>query len=346
MKAHARLVWIVCLLFTLGSPAWSSAQQRPDREQSEPQAPTVSGRVIGTNGRPAHDVTIWIGRESDGGFSAETCMVNDDGTFVSPELSPGTYVLDASAPSENAGAAATISGFAPVVVRDSSVNGVVLSLQPSIAISGHVRFESEREGEPLHPRVSVRAVLAVERMRENHSTVTNVAEDGTFTLAPLHGPRLIRADAERGSSPSPWWLKTVLLDGVDVTNVPIDFATKPSARLEVVFSDRPTAVVGIVHDEAGLPVESARVVLFSKDPALWAAWSTAVQAGISDENGRFWFVDAFPAGDYRAIALRDGPPVSIAEAVDQLPRLEKFAMPIVVSESKVARIEVIISRPR
>jgi hypothetical protein len=71
-----------------------------------------------------------------------------------------------------------------------------------------------------------------------------------------------------------------------------------------------------------------------------------VQAGISDENGRFWFVDALPAGDYRAIALRDGPPVSIAEAVDQLPRLEKFAMPIVVSESKVARIEVIISRPR
>ena len=256
------------------------------------------------------------------------CQVEGDGTFVSGPLAPGDYVLDASAEAGDDRAGPSTSGFAPVAVKKGNVSGVVVTLHPSATVQGRVRFESERDAPPLHPRVTIRAVLAVERMRDNHSVVAVAAEDETFTLAALHGPRLIRADAERGSSPAPWWLKSVLLDGEDVTNVPIDFSAKPSARLEVIFSDRPTAVVGIVHDEAGLPVESARVVLFSKDPSMWAAWSTAVQAGVSDENGRFWFVDAMPAGDYRAIALRDGAPPSIAEAVDELPRLEKLATPI------------------
>jgi len=79
---------------------------------------------------------------------------------------------------------------------------------------------------------------------------------------------------------------------------------------------------------------------------MWAAWSTSVQTGISDENGRFWFVDAMPPGDYRAIALRDKLPPTVAEAVDELPRLDKFATTIPVGESKVARIELIISRTR
>jgi len=346
MNACARFVGIACLLLICGGPVSSSAQ-RPDSPTPDTELPTftIAGRVIDADGRMVRNVALWIGRESDDGFSAEECQVEDDGTFVSGPLVPGDYVLDVSAAASDS-AGPSVSGFAPVAVKKGNVSGAVVMLHPSVTVQGRVRFESERDAPSLHPRATVRAVLAVERMRENHSVVAIAAEDETFTLAALHGPRLIRADAERGSSPTPWWLKSVLLDGEDVTNVPIDFSTKPSARLEVIFSDRPTAVVGIVHDEAGLPVESARIVLFSKDSSMWAAWSTAVQAGVSDENGRFWFVDAMPAGDYRAIALRDGAPPSIAEAVDELPRLEKLATPIVVSQSKVARIEVVISRPR
>ena len=347
MNACTRGAGIACLLFVGGGPVSASAQQ-PDSTTRDTESPTftIAGRVIDADGRAVRNVALWIGRESDGGFSAEEYQVEGDGTFVSGPLAPGDYVLDASAEAGDDGAGPSTSGFAPVALKKGNVSGVVVTLHPSATVQGRVRFESERDAPPLHPRVTIRAVLAVERMRENHSVVAVAAEDETFTLAALHGPRLIRADAERGSSRAPWWLKSVLLDGEDVTNVPIDFSAKPSARLEVIFSDRPTAVVGIVHDEAGLPVESARVVLFSKDPSMWAAWSTAVQAGVSDENGRFWFVDAMPAGDYRAIALRDGAPPSIAEAVDELPRLEKLATPIVVSQSKVARIEVVISRPR
>jgi hypothetical protein len=334
MSTGARLVWIVCLVLVSGAgrPAASSGQER--REGF-----TVSGRVVGVNGEVPRNVSVWLGSESDGGFSAMTCQVEEDGRFESGLVPPGNYVVDASSPGADPTEVGT-SGFVAVTVRNADVDGLVVPLRPSAKVKGAVKFESERDPDAPHPRVTIRAVLAVERMRENHASVALTADDGTFELE-LHGPRLIRADAERGGNRTPWWMKAVRLDGVDVTNVPIDFVTKPSSRLEVVFSDRPTAVVGVVHDEAGLPVEGAHVLLFSKDASMWAAWSTSVQTGISDENGRFWFVDAMPAGDYRAIALRDGPPSTAAEAVDELPRLDKFATTIPVGESKVARIELI-----
>jgi hypothetical protein len=336
MSARIRPVWIACLMLVwgVGRPVAVGAQETYK----------VSGRVIVADGKPLPDVSVWIGSESDGGFSAMTCQVEEDGTFESGLIPPGNYVVDASSPAVEA-TDVGLSGFNTITVKNADVTGVVVSLRPSAKVKGEVKFESERDPDAPHPRVTIRAVLAVERMRENHTTVALTADDGSFELE-LHGPRLIRADVERGGNRSPWWLKTVRLDGVDVTNVPIDFAAKSSARLEVVFSDRPTAVVGVVHDEAGLPVEGARVLLFSKDASMWAAWSTSVQTGISDENGRFWFVDAMPAGDYRAIALRENPPPTVAEAVDELPRLDKFATSVPVSESKVARIELMISRLR
>jgi hypothetical protein len=350
MSAPARLVWIGCLLFACGTGlrALSRAQEFERRSPQGEERPTftVSGRVVDGSGQPARNVTLSIGAERDGGFVAESCDVEPDGVFETRPLEPGLYVLDAAAPLATEQQSAGAGGYATVIVRNAAVTGVTVTLRQSATVAGLVRFESEHSIERPRPRVTVHAFLAVERMRVNHSAAASMADDGTFMLPALHGPRLIRAGYATEGGPSGWWPKAVLLDGKDVTNVPIDFSTKPSARLEVVFSDRPTAVVGIVHDEAGLPVEGARVLLFSKDQAMWAAWSTAVQTGVSDENGRFWFVDAMPAGDYRAIALRETSPPSIAKAVDELPRLEKSALPIVVGESKIARIELIISRAR
>jgi hypothetical protein len=351
MTACTRLAWVVCLLVSGSSLPAQSIVPAPSASRVEGPAPspiegpafTVSGRVVDADGRPAHDVTLMIGAERDGGFSSESCEVGPDGVFRSGSLAPGLYVLDASA--HSAGDSTPTGGYAVVTIRDADVVNVVVTLQRAATISGQVKFESEQEMELPRPTVVIHAVLAVERLRINHATTAGVADEGSFTLSPLYGPRLVRVGVASASRPG-MWLKAVMLDGMDITNVPVDFSTKSSARLEVVFSDRPTAVVGIVHDEAGLPVEGAHVLLFSSDSSMWAAWSTAVQTGVSDENGRFWFVDAMPAGDYRAIALRENPPPSVAEAVDELPRLDKFATPIAVGESKVARIELIASRAR
>jgi hypothetical protein len=349
MTALARLVSIGCVLLASGAalPARSSVQQPHEATAVAPRPPTftVSGRVVEADGQPARDVVVTIGHGRDeNGFLDESCEIGADGVFRSAGLEPGLYVVNAFLPS--ADSAVSRGGYSVVAIRDRDIADVTVTLHPSTTVSGRVTFESERSMDAPQPTVHVLAMLAVEGMRVNHATTASVADDGTFTLPGVYGPRLIRVGYGGDRNSPPWWPKAVFVDGANVTNVPIDFSTRSSARVEVVFSDRPTAVVGLVHDEAGLPVDGARVLLFSKDPAMWAAWSTAVQTGVSDENGRFWFVAPMPAGDYRAIALREIPTPSIAEAVDELARLEKFATPIVVSESKIARIELIVSRAR
>ena len=95
---------------------------------------TIAGRVIDADGRAVRNVALWIGRESDGGFSAEEYQVEGDGTFVSGPLAPGDYVLDASAEAGDDGAGPSTSGFAPVAVKKGNVSGVVVTLHPSATV--------------------------------------------------------------------------------------------------------------------------------------------------------------------------------------------------------------------
>jgi hypothetical protein len=352
MRARARWGWIVCLLFAwVGSVrAQSSAATREVQDPVEQSALafTISGRAIDADGRRLDNLVLVIGTEANGGFSAETSEIAPapDGTFQTGKLPPGFYVLEVFTLPESLDNPGGAAGFAAVTLKDADVTGITITTRRPASLTGRVRFESERDAEASHPSVTIHAMLAIDGMRENHVKFARSSDDGSFELSGLHGPRLIRATVERRTNSAPCWLKAVLLDGVDVTNVPVDFVAKPHSRLEVVLAERPTAIVGIVNDEAGLPVEGAQVVVFPKDESLWAAWSTAVHAGTTDENGRFWFVDAIPPGDYVAIALRAGTYPSDSAALDDLRRLDRLATAFVVLQSRVARIELTINRAR
>ena len=99
MNAYARFVGIAYLLLVCGGPVSSSAQ-RPDSPTPDTESPTfiIAGRVIDADGRAVRNVALWIGRESDGGFSAEACQVEDDGTFVSRPLLQGCLLYTSDAP--------------------------------------------------------------------------------------------------------------------------------------------------------------------------------------------------------------------------------------------------------
>src|SRR6476619_6408493 len=164
MSSRAGLVWIACLMLVWGGgrPALSSAQEPQAQTPPEPllEGFRVSGRIVDANGKPPQDVSVWIGSESDGGFSTMTCQVEEDGTFQSGILPPGMYVVDASAsPADSTGTGT--SGFTTVAVKDADVTGLVVPLRASVHVNGAVKFESERDPDPPRPRVTIRAMLAV-----------------------------------------------------------------------------------------------------------------------------------------------------------------------------------------
>ena len=66
----------------------------------------------------------------------------------------------------------------------------------------------------------------------------------------LFGPRVLRF-GYRIAPGSPWWPSRILLDGKDVTNVPTHFSLHPDGQLEVVFTQHPARLAGIVSDAQG-----------------------------------------------------------------------------------------------
>ena len=112
--------------------------------------------------------------------------------------------------------------------------------------------------------------------------VGRVNNDGTFELRGLAGPQLIRA---RGL-PTGWAVKSISLDGTDITDAPFDF--KPGTRftgLVVTLTDRITEISGAVRDSRGQPVTDYVLVVFPEDAKLWGAQSRHVATSRPNQNG-------------------------------------------------------------
>jgi hypothetical protein len=126
-----------------------------------------------------------------------------------------------------------------------------------------------------------------------------VAADGAFAFKSLFGPRLLRVP----DLPPGWTLKTVSLDGVDVTDTPVDFRSGEAPRaVRMIITSRTGAVSGAVRDAAGRPVDRARVVVFSADDRTWGWQSRTVKSVESDANGRYR-VEGLLDGNYHIVAV-------------------------------------------
>ena len=62
----------------------------------------------------------------------------------------------------------------------------------------------------------------------------------------------------RGSAPRGWIMKSVYLDGRDVTDQPVDVKSENITGLNVIFSDKVSGVAGNVRDARGNPVGESR----------------------------------------------------------------------------------------
>ena len=305
----------------------------------------VSGRVLTSSGAPPHNLVLMVGHSEGEGFEASSADLAEDGTFRAKDLAPGRYLLYAGPGAEPRRIPAGFeAGFAIVTVRDSDVSSVQIRTQPSHSIHGRVRFEA---AEPLaaHPKVNVMASLAVDGMGIGPwPQGVGIEPDGSFVIDNVVGAVVIRSGYTLPDDGSRWWAGPVLLDDRDITDVPTDFS-KEAGRLEVVFTQRPTGVFGIVvEDSTQLPAEDASVVIFSEDPAQRQPWANSAQLLTTDSNGRFW--ETLSPGRYLAVAFPAGTFSTRAEAFRDLNAFEKLATPFTIEpERRGARIRLTLSRP-
>ena len=127
-----------------------------------------------------------------------------------------------------------------------------------------------------------------------------VGDDWSFTVRGITDAVLLRASAPQG-----WTLKSVLLNGQDITDLPAEFpAGQTVSGAQIVLTKKVSALSGQVTDSKGNPVLDATVIVFPSNDKLWTYQSRFIKAARPDQDGRYKMTALPGPGDYLVVALQ------------------------------------------
>jgi hypothetical protein len=262
---------------------------------------TVSGTVVNSSGQPVRALNVRL--SGAGPTDRAGGRGRPDGTFVVTNVAPGDYVLRVSTGVFGQQEMASL----PVTVSGQDVTGLTAVLAPGGTARGRVIFE----GNPASPPRAVIAVFpATLSDAEASMQIAHQQSDGTFEIRELWDRQLFRSSiGDAGARPdssqdtSGWFLKSVAVDGKDITDDGYEF--KPGQNLtgiEILLSDRATTLAGTVQDDSERPIGDYTVVAFATDSAKWGYRTRFVRSARPDQNGKF-LIKGLPPGAYHVVAV-------------------------------------------
>ena len=305
----------------------------------------ISGTVMGSDGRPLPGAMVMIRARNSGGVGALRMnivnggnnQVRPDGSFQLANVPPGDYVLDVQQRPQNIRSLQDINlsqlEFAsmPVSVSGGDIDNLTIVTSPGVTVSGRVAYQ----GQGAPKTAQSMQVVAVPPsggsspigMLLNAKALGGgrVGQDSTFELRGIAGPQMLRMQGV----PAGWMLKSITLDGTDITDGVYDF--KPGINVTgmvVTITDRVTDLTGAVRDPRGQPVTDYVLVAFSEDTKLWGPQSRYVQTTRPNQNGTF-SIKGLPPGRYLAAvvpALENGLQNDPAVLEQLRPRARGFSL--------------------
>ncbi len=261
----------------------------------------VSGMVLSSDGAAATNGNVQllpmnsaggpgIGMQQGGAGN----RIEPNGAFRVSNVAPGRYRVQARLGGGREAARMELT------VGNDDITGITLVAGPGATISGTIvsdsgeAFDFRPQQLQLAARIATPDSIAGPGMQN-----TRVGDDWSFTLRNVSDPVLIRAIAPQG-----WAMKSVSINGQDVTDTPLEFAAgQASTGAVIVLTRKISNVSGLVTDAKGNPVLDATVVIFPSNEKLWTYQSRFIKAARPDQEGRYR-VTALPAGDYLVVALQ------------------------------------------
>ena len=277
----------------------------------------ISGTVTGSDGRPLAGAMVMIRARGGNGLAALRMniigggggQVRPDGTFQLTNVPPGEYVLDvqqrpaALRGMQDINLSQLEFASMPLSVSGGDIDNLTVVTTPGVTVSGRVAYQGQ--GAPK-PGLQVMAVPPAGGSSPIGMLLASKAlgggrvnQDGTFELRGVAGPQIIRVQG----MPVGWALKSVTLDGADITDAVYDF--KPGHNvtgLVVTLTDRLSEITGNVRDGRGQPILDYVLVVFPEDTKLWGPQSRYVQTTRPNQNGTF-SVKGLPPGRYLAAVV-------------------------------------------
>lgn len=300
----------------------------------------ISGTVFDAAGRRSASAEIAILPASGAGPGSALggrTQAGPDGTFMLSNIPPGAYVLQArSSGSSRAGEGEF--GWSGISVAGADVDDLRLVTFPPATLEGRVRWEPVSELRLLIKPLQVEALAAdweTQPVADAAERWTNqrVAGDGAFRIGGLWGRRLLRVRTAAGA------VERILVDGRDVTDVPIEFNGRDVAGVEVVLTTRTGAVSGRAIARDGMPAPGSQILIFAGDRTRWTPHSRFVASASADSEGRYRISHLLP-GNYLAAAL----PAGATALVDPLllEMLRGISTPFAATEGDVRELELTV----
>ena len=286
---------------------------------------------------PNQPLRLLVAGEPDLGFGHETAVTisTTEGRFSFPAVPQGDYVIEAPSQS-HVGLSTSIDpgrqtdpqvvvgwmtvgidadtddstatkpplwGRAHVTLADRDVNDVPIIMQPAVLVSGHVIFESTSAKRPENLSQHVALDATPVGALAGVSRHAKVDDEGAFEIRGLaRGEYFIRP----GAPPAGWYIKAVMSAGHDLLSWPLDLTSIGDVDdLEVIYTDKPTEIGGVVYNGLRSPAAGATIVIFPAEPSYRGTAGQhpdRVRAIRATNTGGFHVV-ALPAGDYYIAAI-------------------------------------------
>jgi protocatechuate 3,4-dioxygenase beta subunit len=223
----------------------------------------VSGTVVDSQGRPAAGSFVSIvTRQGAAMFGAGGGQVAPDGSFAVNGVAPGEYVLQVRTAPRLGTTDGMEFGSTPIVVAGAEITGVRIVIGTGATISGRVIFEGTAPQRSVgqgalrvfpNPAGPSRSFM-VGTIGNDPRTNGTVNESGNFQLTGLSGRVFLQLSVVG------WTIKSISLDGEDVTDEPIDLTGRQSIAVVIRATDKLTQISGKVSDTRGQRTRECTVV--------------------------------------------------------------------------------------
>ncbi len=261
------------------------------------RAYSVAGTVAAADGTPARVGVLLLPSDRPGTIEMDSVVrqqTDPFGSFAFTNVAPGDYsvqtVRGGSAPEEFAAVLVTVSNTDPPRVELMLTHGTILT--------GHVRYEGAIERSSQDLTLTASPADRDRGPRFASSTGFYQERDGTFEYRGLFGLNYLTATFPRPG----WYLKSIVVNGQDITDAPYDFGLGRTISGAEVVSSAGAIAAGRVTDDRQTPVPDYLVVVFPISRDRWTNESRWVKAARPLQDGTF-SIPGLPPGDYWIAAI-------------------------------------------
>jgi hypothetical protein len=200
----------------------------------------------------------------------------------------------------------TLASSLPLIVSESGVSDVTLTLRAGPRVSGHIEYAGSAS--PLTADQLLRATITLEPI-DGRTNEVGASARGQFdasgrftTFGVVPGKYVLRLGGNLG----PWMLESAIAGGRDITDVPLTIDVANVGDVVIKVTDRPASLSGTVRGSAG-PDPNAVVLMFPTAREQWTNVGVTprrLRAERVSPQGSFTIANV-PAGDYFVVAIDD-----------------------------------------